>query len=93
MRDTSGFKMHHHDPLQYVLFNLLTLSVPHCNVIMQQPPSVPATPARHYEPPPQVIMQNESFEYALRVAPNVLYSRFKQYGQVSSCYLEITSGS
>jgi hypothetical protein len=47
-----------------------------------QTPSMPATPARHYEPPPQVIMQNESFEYALRVAPNVLYSRFKQYGQL-----------
>lgn len=45
-------------------------------------PSQPATPARHYEPPAQVIMQNEGFEYALKVAPNVLYSRFKQYGQL-----------
>ncbi|KAF8898946.1 hypothetical protein BD779DRAFT_1464992 [Infundibulicybe gibba] len=33
-------------------------------------------------PPPGVIEQNEAFEFALGAAPNVLYARFKQYGQL-----------
>ena len=28
-------------------------------------------------------MQNEAFDFALKAAPNVLYGRYKQYGQVS----------
>lgn len=31
---------------------------------------------------PGVVEQNESFIYALRAAPNVLYANYKQYGQV-----------
>lgn len=33
-------------------------------------------------PQPGVIEQNEMFDYALKSAPNVLFSRYKQYGQV-----------
>lgn len=36
-----------------------------------------------YAPDDSVIAQNEMFEYALKSAPNVLYGRYKQYGQVS----------
>ncbi|KAJ7631212.1 hypothetical protein FB45DRAFT_559696 [Roridomyces roridus] len=43
---------------------------------VQQP--VPNT----YVPHPGVIEQNEAFEFALSAAPNVLYSRYKQYGQL-----------
>ena len=46
------------------------------------PPTV--QPAETYVPLPSVIEQNELFEFALKAAPNVLYSRYKQYGQVSS---------
>jgi len=35
-----------------------------------------------YIPAPEVINQNHAFEYALSSAPNVLYARYKQYGQV-----------
>ncbi|KAF7307218.1 Aspartic proteinase [Mycena indigotica] len=35
-----------------------------------------------YVPPPGVIEQNESFEFAMSAAPNVLYARYKQYGQL-----------
>ncbi|KAL0951457.1 hypothetical protein HGRIS_008146 [Hohenbuehelia grisea] len=44
------------------------------------PPSAPEGPA--YAPLPSVIEQNEAFEYALGSAPNVLYARYKQYGQL-----------
>jgi hypothetical protein len=37
-----------------------------------------------YVPLPSVIEQNEMFDFALKSAPNVLYQRFKQYGQVSA---------
>ena len=37
----------------------------------------------NYVPQPGVIEQNEAFDYALKSAPNVLYARFKQFGQVS----------
>ena len=36
-----------------------------------------------YVPQQGVIEQNETFDFALKSAPNVLYARFKQYGQVS----------
>jgi len=39
-------------------------------------------PAEAYVPLPSVIEQNELFEFALKAAPNVLYSRYKQYGQL-----------
>ena len=35
-----------------------------------------------YIPDNDVINQNEAFDFALKAAPNVLYGRFKQYGQV-----------
>lgn len=39
-----------------------------------------------YIPAPEVINQNDAFEYALSSAPNVLYAKYKQYGQVGQCY-------
>jgi len=45
-------------------------------------PSVPQTVAPPYVPLPGVIEQNEAFEFALSAAPNVLYARYKQYGQL-----------
>ena len=36
----------------------------------------------NYVPQPGVIQQNEMFDFALKSAPNVLYARFKQFGQV-----------
>lgn len=45
-------------------------------------PSAPQTMSDSYVPLPGVIEQNEMFSYALSSAPNVLFSRFKQYGQV-----------
>ncbi|KIL71737.1 hypothetical protein M378DRAFT_155335 [Amanita muscaria Koide BX008] len=46
------------------------------------PPASPAPPPSTYIPPPGVIEQNEMFEYALLASPNVLYGRYKQYGQI-----------
>ncbi|KAH8102575.1 hypothetical protein BXZ70DRAFT_790851 [Cristinia sonorae] len=51
------------------------------------PPPRPEQPAGQsstepYVPQPGVIEQNDMFDYALKSAPNVLYSRFKQYGQL-----------
>ncbi|KAI0046595.1 hypothetical protein FA95DRAFT_1349383 [Auriscalpium vulgare] len=40
------------------------------------------TPAEPYIPLPGVIEQNEMLGYALQAAPNVLYGRYKQYGQL-----------
>ncbi|KAF9015575.1 hypothetical protein BDQ17DRAFT_54632 [Cyathus striatus] len=53
----------------------------------QDPPSRPPPPPQQppgptYVPHPEVIEQNEMFEYALAAAPNVLYTRYKQYGQL-----------
>jgi len=45
-------------------------------------PSIPQTVAPPYVPLPGVIEQNEAFEFALSAAPNVLYARYKQYGQL-----------
>jgi hypothetical protein len=48
-------------------------------------PSAPSTGMQEaYVPLPSVIEQNEMFDFALKSAPNVLYQRFKQYGQVSA---------
>jgi len=44
------------------------------------PPQQPAQPK--YVPAPEVIGQNDAFEYALSTAPNVLYAKYKQYGQL-----------
>lgn len=42
----------------------------------------------------RVIEQNAGFEYALSAAPNVLYQRYKQYGQVRlSRVLEVMGSS
>ncbi|KIK70816.1 hypothetical protein GYMLUDRAFT_149907 [Collybiopsis luxurians FD-317 M1] len=46
----------------------------------QPPPSDPV--GTLYVPDRAVIEQNEAFEFALGAAPNVLYARFKQYGQL-----------
>ena len=35
-------------------------------------------------PLPGVIETNSAFEFALSVAPNIVYARYKQYGQVRS---------
>jgi hypothetical protein len=48
-------------------------------------PPAPPPPHAHdpnYIPSPQVIEQNEVFTYALASAPEVLYARWKQYGQL-----------
>ncbi|KAH9486561.1 hypothetical protein JR316_0000626 [Psilocybe cubensis] len=39
-------------------------------------------PTEPYQPSPHVIDQNEGFIFALSAAPNVLYQRYKQYGQL-----------
>ncbi|TFY78035.1 hypothetical protein EWM64_g5978 [Hericium alpestre] len=46
------------------------------------PPQDPLVVGETYTPPPGVIEQNEMFEFALKAAPNVLYSRYRQYGQL-----------
>jgi len=46
------------------------------------PPPPEQPPGPQYTPSPHVIDQNEGFEYALTAAPNVLYQRYKQYGQL-----------
>lgn len=49
-----------------------------------QPPPAPQPAAEPYVPPPGVIEQNEMFEFALKCAPNVVFARYKQFGQVST---------
>jgi hypothetical protein len=39
-----------------------------------------------YVPDPEVVQQNEAYGFALHCAPNVLYARYKQYGQVRHVY-------
>jgi len=48
------------------------------------PPRHPASPAvaETFVPQAGVIEQNEMFTFALSSAPNVLYARYKQYGQL-----------
>lgn len=50
----------------------------------QEPPPRPEPQpvAEPYIPEQSVIMQNEAFGFALGAAPNVLYGRYKQYGQL-----------
>lgn len=50
----------------------------------QEPPPRPEPPpvVEPYIPEQSVIMQNEAFGFALGAAPNVLYGRYKQYGQL-----------
>lgn len=51
------------------------------------PAQAPQSNQPEYVPAPEVINQNDAFEYALSSAPNVLYARYKQYGQASKrCY-------
>lgn len=52
-----------------------------CLFRLSQPPPV-AEPMPPYVPSPQVIELNKDFEIALDAAPNVLYGKYKQYGQV-----------
>jgi hypothetical protein len=44
--------------------------------------SAPQSVAKPYVPLPSVIEQNEAFDRALKAAANVLYARYKQYGQL-----------
>ncbi|KAL0071771.1 hypothetical protein AAF712_000693 [Marasmius tenuissimus] len=50
----------------------------------QPPPSQPQTQQQvaAYDPEPMVVQQNEHFGFALSASPNVLYGRWKQYGQL-----------
>lgn len=50
----------------------------------QEPPPRPEPQpvVEPYIPEQSVIMQNEAFGFALGAAPNVLYGRYKQYGQL-----------
>src|SRR6266702_1021025 len=65
-------------PFFYTLASvLLTLSR------RSTPPSLnPTIKARHYTPLPSVIEKNTMCDFALQAAPNVLFGRYKQYGQV-----------
>ncbi|THV07589.1 hypothetical protein K435DRAFT_848006 [Dendrothele bispora CBS 962.96] len=47
-----------------------------------RPQPVPQPTGTPYVPPPEVIEQNEAFRFALSAAPNVLYGRYKHYGQL-----------
>lgn len=47
-----------------------------------EPPPPPPPASEPYVPQPGVIEQNDMFDFALKSAPNVLYSRYKQYGQL-----------
>jgi hypothetical protein len=48
------------------------------------PPTQMASPAvaEPFVPQPGVIEQNEMFDFALKSAPSVLYSKYKQFGQL-----------
>jgi len=48
----------------------------------QTQPSAPQTVGTQYAPLPDVIERNNAFIYALESAPNVVYERFKQFGQL-----------
>ncbi|CAA7265975.1 unnamed protein product [Cyclocybe aegerita] len=48
-----------------------------------RPTPVPQpAPQPQYHPSPHVIERNEAFVYALSAAPNILYQRYKQFGQL-----------
>lgn len=59
------------------------------SALISRQPSAPQTARTPYVPLPGVIEQNESFEFALSAAPNVLYQRYKQYGQVCNLVLQL----
>ncbi|KAL6310112.1 hypothetical protein BKA93DRAFT_184656 [Sparassis latifolia] len=50
----------------------------------EPPPRPEPAPSatENYVPQPGVVEQNNMFTYALSSAPNVLYARYKQYGQL-----------
>lgn len=54
------------------------------NTLFQPQPVV-----QPYIPDDVVIQQNEAFDFALKAAPNVLYGRFKQYGQVCAPHYDL----
>jgi len=45
-------------------------------------PAEPAKPEVKIQPSDSALASNEALVYALRVAPNVLYSRFKEFGEL-----------
>ena len=45
-------------------------------------PAIQAPQGEPYIPPPTVIERNSMCDFALQAAPNVLFGRYKQYGQV-----------
>lgn len=49
-----------------------------------RPEPAPPPVTEQYVPQPGVIEQNEMFDFALKSAPNVLYARYKQYGQLGA---------
>jgi len=49
---------------------------------LKQQTSAPPTAGPQYNPLPDVVEQNNAFIYALQYAPNVVYERFKQFGQL-----------
>jgi len=52
----------------------------------KNPPDQPQPeqpPQSQYQPSPFVVEQNEGFIYALSIAPNVLYQKYKEFGQVT----------
>ncbi|KAJ2912146.1 hypothetical protein MD484_g8268, partial [Candolleomyces efflorescens] len=50
--------------------------------IARPEPPPPTPPAAPYVPSTPVIEQNEAFLFALESAPNILYTKYKQYGQL-----------
>ncbi|KAI0003775.1 hypothetical protein BJV74DRAFT_486277 [Russula compacta] len=47
-----------------------------------EPAPPPPPPGEPYQPPSNVIEKNRICDIALQAAPNVLYGRYKQYGQL-----------
>jgi len=47
-----------------------------------RPQAMPQTPQPKYVPDPEVINLNDTFEFALSSSPNILYTRYKSYGQL-----------
>ncbi|KAI0285429.1 hypothetical protein BGY98DRAFT_910050 [Russula aff. rugulosa BPL654] len=45
-------------------------------------PAIQAPQGEPYIPPPTVIERNSMCDFALQAAPNVLFGRYKQYGQL-----------
>lgn len=47
-------------------------------------PAPPPPPAAPYQPSPDIVESNQAMTYALESAPNVLYGRYKAYGQLGA---------